>query len=203
MKRLIGLVWGSVAISSMLTTVALAGAPDATVSIASDGPHPRGVKISLGDSVSWTNDDAIAHRIRSNPAGFFSTHRLDPGESSRDIPFLSSGTFAYDVLRDPGERGFVRVPVRLRPGENASPTPGAVIRIRVATERRHGRTYDVQRKLEDGRWITIAEDTRRTVARFRPRTTGSFSFRARVTISRLGITSGWSPPEDKLVVPAP
>ena len=193
----------ALSIAVTVATAPAARAADATISITADGPHSRRETLRLGDSAAWMNNDSVTHRVRSSPRGFFATRGLEMGETSRAIPFGSAGSFPYVVLPESGEEGLLEVPVRLRPGSNASPTPGAVIRVRVATERHPGRTYDVQRRRDDGRWVTIAEDTRRVVVRFRPRTTGTYWFRARLTIARLGITSRWSPPEDELVVPPP
>jgi hypothetical protein len=107
------------------------------------------------------------------------------------------------VLPTPHPGGVIRVPLRIRPGPNADPTPGAIIRIRVAAEARPSRTYEVQVRLEDSPWTNIAHGKRRPRYRYRPPETGTYEFRARVTIWRFDITSRWSPPQAKLVVPAP
>lgn len=174
------------------------------VSIETDGVTPERARVDLGDAVRWANRDTASHRITSIPQGLFRTGRIAPGGTSDRVVFISAGTFPYATDRaDAGIAGVVRVPVRLRPGAGVTPTPGATITIRVAIERGPQRIYDVQRKRDDGKWVTIARGIRRIRVEFQPHRTGTFWFRARTTDTAQDATSRWSPPREKLVAPPP
>ena len=182
--------------------VAHAGTETTTITIAADGLTPARVTVSLGDALRWANEDSRTHRVAS-PEGFFHTSRISPGKTSERVVAISAGSFAYATTGfASGGEGMVRIPVRIRPGPRSTPTPGAKITIVMATERRPQRIYDVQRRLEDGEWFTIARDRSQPKVVFIPRRTGEFWFRARVELSGGG-TSLWSPPRKKLVAPPP
>lgn len=188
----------------LLTPIQPVSASTTTISIEPTGVAPERARVDLGDAVRWANHDTTSHRITSIPQGLFRTSRIAADETSKRIVFVSAGTFPYATGRaDAGIAGVVRVPVRLRPGANATPTPGAIITIRVATERRPHRIYDVQRRLNTGSWVTIARDTQRIRIEFQPHRTGTFWFRARMTDTVEAATSRWSPPREKLVAPPP
>jgi len=122
---------------------------------------------------------------------------------SERVVAISAGSFDYSTRGRSGDsEGTVAVPVRVWPGPRSTPTPGARIRVILSTAWRSDRVYDVQRKRDDGDWITIARDTSRIRVIFTPRRTGTFSFRARVELAEGG-ASGWSPPRKKDVAPPP
>ena len=197
------LAWCSALCVAFLTFPAAHAAAETTsITIAADGVTPALVMVSFGDAVRWANEDSRTHRVAA-AGGFFRTRRIDPGEKSERVVAVSAGSFAYATtgLTSGGE-GMIRVPVRIRPGSRSTPTPGAKITIRMATERRPQRVYDVQRRLEDGERFTIARNTSRPKVVFVPRRTGVFWFRARVELSAGG-TSLWSPPRMKFVAPPP
>ena len=181
--------------------VAHAGTETTTITIDADGLTPARATVSLGDAVRWANEDSRTHRVGSLE-GFFRTSRISPGETSERVVAISAGSFAYATTGLPSGEGMVRIPVGIRPGPRSFPTPGAKITIVLAIERRPQRIYDVQRRLEDGEWFTIARDTLRSKVFFIPQRTGLFWFRARVELSSGG-TSFWSPPRKKLVAPPP
>ena len=189
-------------VSFLTFPVAHAATQSTTITLDADGVTPAHVMVSLGNAVRWANEDSRTHRVAS-PQGFFRTRRINPGETSERVVAVSAGSFAYatTALAGGGE-GMIRVPVRIRPGSRSTPTPGAKITIRMATERRPQRFYDVQRRLEDGEWLTIARNTSRPKVVFIPRRTGVFRFRARVELAGGG-TSLWSPPRKKAVAPPP
>jgi plastocyanin len=192
----------ALSVALLVFPVAHAGTETTTVTIDADGLTPAQAMVSLGDAVRWANEDSRTHRVAS-PEGFFRTSWISPSETSERVVAISAGSFGYattGLARD-GE-GVVRIPVRIRPGPRSTPTPGAKITIVMATERRPQRIYDVQRRLDDGEWVTMARDTPRPQVVFRPQRTGLFWFRARVELSGGG-TSLWSPPRKKHVAPPP
>jgi plastocyanin len=195
----------ALALATVLAIAGGVGARAATtiITIDVDGVTPQRATIRMGGAVQWENQDVTPHRIVSTPEGFFHTGRIEPSATSDPEVFISSGTFPYGAPIDPDIRGSVRVPVKVRPADKATPTPGATITLRVALERRSHRVYDVQRRRKDGRWITIIAHTKDVRIEFVPQQTGTYWFRARVTKTRANITSKWSPPKEKFVAPPP
>ena len=84
-----------------------AAAPEATmVKISAAGFVPATIKVKVGQSVSWTNDDAKSHHIASDPhpahtglAGLESDP-LSKGESY-GFTFEKAGTYTYHDHLDP------------------------------------------------------------------------------------------------------
>ncbi len=173
------------------------------VKIEAGGFSPARVTIALHDVVHWSNTDTSAHRVRSDEDGFFDSGRLAPGDVSSGTVFVSAGTFKYHCVLEPKLTGVVEVRVRIRPGKNKVPTPGALIKIRVATEPLANRVYDVQRKIDDGHWKTFRRRTGHAVVQMRPREIGTYWFRARVHLTSNDAVSRWSPPRSKEVWPRP
>jgi hypothetical protein len=155
--------------------------------------------VHLGDALRWHNRDTSGHRVVSDPSGLFRTDRIAPGDTSERLFFDSAGTFPYGVANDSAVRGAVRVPIKLRPGPNVSPTPGTLITLRVGTEQRSNLVYDIQRKRNNGDWIFLTERIHQVRFRLRLKTTGTFWFRARVTNVAAGVRSHWSPPRKEVL----
>jgi len=191
----------SVVLAFLLVPLAQVSA-STPISIGTNGVIPERALVRLGDAARWMNDDSRPHRIVSSPEGFFQTDRMPPG-TSEAVVFISAGSFPYSTGAASGVVGVVSVPVGLRPGPNTVPTPGATITIRVAIKGCSDCTYDVQRKRNNGPWVTIAQDTSAITVEFQPHRMGYFWFRARVTDTSADITSKWSVPRVKLVAPPP
>ena len=69
------------------------------VSISSTGFQPGSLTISVGERVTWVNNDNVSHSVDSgtfmNPTNAFdSSANIDPG-SSDVISFAQAGTFPY------------------------------------------------------------------------------------------------------------
>jgi plastocyanin len=186
-----------------LAPVEQAVAATTTVTIDQDGVVSRRPTVGLGDAVKWANQDTESHRIVSVRKGFFRTGKIAPNETGERLVFISAGSFPYATTGDAEIAGIVRVPTRLRPGADTIPTPGATITVRVATERRPHRVYDVQWRRNEGEWVTIARDARRIRTEFQPHRTGTFWFRALMTDTADDVTRRWSVPRKKLVAPPP
>ena len=83
------------------TTVALAAwlvagpvqAADSGVTIANFAFDPATVTIQVGDVVTWTNQDSVAHTATADD-GSFDTGQLANG-AFETVPFNTAGTFAY------------------------------------------------------------------------------------------------------------
>jgi plastocyanin len=107
----------------LLTTAMLLAAPrvDAaetvTVDISDFAFQPATVTIQAGDTVTWTNNDSVAHTATSthDPASF--DGEMEPGESF-SFTFSEPGTFDYICEIHPAMEGTIVV-------EAAAASPGA------------------------------------------------------------------------------
>jgi plastocyanin len=99
--------------------VAITGATaarDKSVSIEGFAFQPPSVSVTVGDTVTWTNQDSEGHTA-SLDDGSKSTELLGQGESG-SITFTEAGTFGYFCRPHPGMRGTVVV-------RDAAPEPTA------------------------------------------------------------------------------
>jgi LPXTG-motif cell wall-anchored protein len=89
-------------------------AGDPGVTISGFAFHPPSVTIHVGDTVTWTNNDAIAHTATAGD-GSFDTGTLSKGQSGSHT-FTKAGTFAYICSIHPNMHGTVVV-------QGSSPSP--------------------------------------------------------------------------------
>lgn len=73
---------------------------------------PSEISISLGDTVTWVNEDAAFHSVTSgtydNPTSFFDSGHLNPGQSFA-VVFYDAGKFDYFCTLHPWMSGLVIV----------------------------------------------------------------------------------------------
>src|SRR5215208_3638946 len=84
-------VGGGVLASAMLVAPALAA--DEAVTIAGFAYDPATITVSVGDSVTWTNNDGAGHTATADN-GSFDTGTIGDGASG-SVTFPAAGTFAY------------------------------------------------------------------------------------------------------------
>ena len=75
------------------------------VTIAGFAYSPDPVTINVGDTVRWTNNDAVAHTATGSG---FNTGAISSG-SSKSVTFNSAGTYAYRCTIHPSMTGTVVV----------------------------------------------------------------------------------------------
>jgi plastocyanin len=68
---------------------------------------PASISVSVGDTITWSNQDAAPHNARAND-GSFKTADLDKGESG-SATMTKAGTFAYICTIHPSMKGTVTV----------------------------------------------------------------------------------------------
>jgi plastocyanin len=90
-----------------LAAAAPATAATSDVSITGTGFRPASLTVVAGDTVTWTNNDAVRHQIVAND-GTFSSPVLASKQSFTHV-FRSGGTFAYHDAIRPRLRGAVAV----------------------------------------------------------------------------------------------
>ena len=102
------LVAASLAIgASLVLGTGAAVAADHAVTIADFAFAPQTVTVTVGDTVSWTNDDAVIHTATATD-GSWDTADLAQGQSGA-ITFTAAGTFAYLCTPHPTMTGTVVV----------------------------------------------------------------------------------------------
>jgi amicyanin len=91
----------------LLGSIELARAATQTVSIADFAFHPATVTVTAGDTITWTNDDAIVHTATST-TGAFDSGDLAPGDSY-SVTFTTAGTYDYFCTPHPTMTGRIVV----------------------------------------------------------------------------------------------
>lgn len=119
----------AMALAIMLSGV-MAGAPGlsaparaatAEVTIADFAFSPATLTIAVGDTVTWTNTDAVAHTATST-SGAFDSDLLDQGESF-SFTFTAPGTYDYRCTPHPQMTGRIVVEPAAAPSTPASQAP--------------------------------------------------------------------------------
>jgi plastocyanin len=82
-------------------------AADKGVAIRDFAFGPRTLTVRVGDSVTWTNRDSVAHSATAH-GGAFDTG-LIPGGRSRSVRFMVEGTYRYICTPHPSMTGTVMV----------------------------------------------------------------------------------------------
>jgi plastocyanin len=174
----------------VLPLVAGAAAPatlaasGANVSVADMAFSPGHVTVGLGESVTWTFKDAIAHRPISDD-GFFDTGAASGG-ATRSVRFPSAGGFPYHCMIHPMMVGKVTVPM----AATGSVSDGWKLRWLAGTNPK-GRSYDVQvRRKGTSAWTSFRKGTTTGTGRFDP---GKGTWQARARTLKGSHKSRWSP----------
>ena len=114
-----------------------AAAATKTVNITHTGYNPTSVAIEIGDTVVFTNSDAVAHTVRFNPTTGIHCSRaiplvLQPGQSA-SCTFGSAGTFNFSDPANKAKSFRGTVSVAKAPTVSLSLLPKVVIYGRKAT----------------------------------------------------------------------
>jgi len=88
-------------------TTAGGGAGGAQVSLANIAISPTSVTIKVGDTVTWTNNDAFAHHLVGDN-GEFDSGNMDGG-ATFSFTFKTAGTIAYHCSIHPEMKGTIVV----------------------------------------------------------------------------------------------
>jgi plastocyanin len=183
-SRVLGLLGVLVALLLPLLPAAPTSAAGATVTVADMAFSPASVRVGLGESVTWSFQDSIAHTVTSDD-GFFATGAVSGG-ARRSVRFASAGVFAYHCSIHPMMHGKVSVPM----AATGSVEDGWKLRW-LAGDNPKGRSYDVQvRRSGSKTWTSFRHHTTAGSGRFDP---GAGSWQARARTVKGPTSSGWSP----------
>jgi plastocyanin len=103
-----------------LASAAFAAEKDVT--IAGFAFSPSTVTVSVGDTVTWTNNDGATHTATAD-GGQFDTGNISGGGGSDSVTFNSAGTFAYHCQIHSAMTGTVVVRAASRGGGSPTTPP--------------------------------------------------------------------------------
>ena len=95
------------ATSMFLVGGAVAVAASRAVAISGFAFSPATLTINVGDRVTWTNSDSVAHTATASN-GAFDTGDIAEGQSA-SVRFTKAGTYAYSCTPHPSMTGTIRV----------------------------------------------------------------------------------------------
>jgi plastocyanin len=110
---------------------AVAVAATRAVAISGFAFSPATVTINVGDRVTWTNSDAVAHTATAT-GGAFDTGDIAQGQSA-SVRFTTAGTYAYYCTPHPSMTGTIRVRAASGGGTPTIPPTDSVAPV-VATD---------------------------------------------------------------------
>ena len=174
-----------------LTALPAQAASQVTIQDFSFSPTP--ITVAQGGSVQWHNVTGATehtHTSTSDIAGLWDTGTLAPGTTSGAVAFKAAGVFAYHCKIHPSMHGKVRVPIKVSP---ASGSTGTVFTIRLATARRTGYSFDVQKRAGVGVWKIWKTTVTSLTVTFHHASAGTWRFRSRLHKNGSPVKSGWSP----------
>lgn len=100
-------------------------AADRTVTIAGFAFDPSTVRVRVGDTVTWSNQDSTAHTATALDLSF-DTGTIDSGQTA-SVTFDKAGTFEYMCGIHPTMSGTVVVRAASAPGVTQAPTDTLLI----------------------------------------------------------------------------
>jgi len=156
----------------------------ASVTVADMAFSPGAVSVGLGQTVTWSFQDSVAHTSTSDQ-GFWDSGTKTNGTTYART-FTSAGTFAYHCSIHAMMRGTVKVPL----ASKGTASKGYTLTW-ATVKGSNGIAYDVQTRLGKGTWVSLKAGTTATHAKFNPAKAGKYSVRART--AKGGAKSGWSP----------
>jgi plastocyanin len=79
-----------------------------TVSVQDNSFSPGALKVSPGDTVTFTNDGAVAHTVTATDGASFDSGSLEPGKTFK-FTAVKAGTVSYVCTIHPGMQGTIEV----------------------------------------------------------------------------------------------
>ncbi len=113
---LVGLVAGAVFLAACSsssgdespTTVGAPAGGDSAVSIENFAFGPGDITVSVGDTITWTNDEASVGHTTTSDDGIWNSALLKPGETFEQT-FTEAGTFTYFCSIHPSMKASITV----------------------------------------------------------------------------------------------
>ena len=147
---------------------------------------------TLGGTVQWHNNGPSQHQpVQDAPLALWTMMPVASGADSHSVTLFAAGTFAYHCQIHPIMKGTVRVPVTT---DISSGAVGATIKITLASRPHPQFTFNVQRRLGTGTWVTFKTGVTALAVTFKATVRGSHQFRAKLLRRSNHAVSLWSPP---------
>ena len=89
------------------TTTTLPPLAGNLVSISNYAYSPAALTVTAGTTVTWTNNDSVAHTVTSD-TGYFGSRQMSPGGTC-SFTFTSPGTYGYHCQIHPTMKGTIIV----------------------------------------------------------------------------------------------
>ena len=99
---------GSGGDNSAPATDQAAKASGTSVSVQDNSFSPGTLKVSVGDTVTFTNDGAVAHTVTATNGAKFDSGSLEPGKTFK-FTAEKAGTVSYVCTIHPGMQGTIEV----------------------------------------------------------------------------------------------
>jgi len=93
--------------SSVSNTPSTPAPANASVSIKNMSFNPSALSVKTGTTVTWTNNDSVAHTVTAD-GGLFDSGTLSPGQSF-SFTFATAGSISYHCSIHPSMRAAVAV----------------------------------------------------------------------------------------------
>jgi plastocyanin len=140
-------------------------------------------------SVGFQNGGAFYHSAVAN-GGMFDTDPIAPATTG-GITIFGAGSYPYHCFFHPTQ---MHGTIKIKPVASASTVAhGDTVTIRYGADFLKGVVFDLQRKRNDGDWVTIASDTYAGAKDVMLKRAGKYRFRARTQYIGGDSTSAWSP----------
>ena len=161
---------------------------------------PAELTVAVGDTVRWTNTDAVVPHTATEVNGVFDLGGdygipgqtgFGPGEAVEWQ--FAGGAYDYFCKIHPEMTGHVDVPVKMRPKGKGKKR--SVVVTWAVTAPPEGRLFDVQRSRNGGAFRTVLDGTTDLRGKFDAKRGQELAFRSRMWLeANPGQASGWSPP---------
>lgn len=128
-----GLTAVAAVVAGILLVTAAAMAAGNAVSVEGFAFNPASIQVNVGDSITWTNQDAAPHTVTADGGSF--DKPLPASGGTATITFNTAGTFPYHCTIHPNMHGTVVVlaAAATNPPASASPSAAAPTVIAPAT----------------------------------------------------------------------
>lgn len=152
---------------------------------------PSDVTAAAGTTFTWTNQTTVEHTAtQDDPLGLWDSGNLAP-DGSFPVTVSAAGTYAYHCNIHASMHGSIAISIAVDPVSGAI---GTRFRIAVAiASAPDGFGYDVEVMHGEGDWEPLRTGATAMVVKFRPKSRGTYSLRARLRNTSTQAASEWSP----------
>lgn len=146
----------------------------------------------VGGVLDWHNSGLYTHQpVQNGPLSLWKSKPVMAGHTTATVTMFAAGTFAYHCQIHPNMKGTIRVPVTTN---ISSGSVGDTITIRLASRSHPKFTFNVQRRLGTGAWVTFKTGVTGLTVTYHATAPGAYQFRAKLLRPAAHAASLFSPP---------